>query len=601
MLSPAATPGPAPPPVTTVQRVLRFLPGLCVLLALLAARPAGAQDLVLERGALEDPGGTLTIQQVTERPFAATGRTYSAGYSDATHWLRLRVRAPAQGGPVVLRIRPSFLDEIRLYELDEVVEGRWKSRVTGDRHPFGARELGSTVFAFVVTPHGAEATYYLRVRTSSSMLVSVDALTPLQARHADNALAMAQAAFLAIMLTCLGWAAYGYLDHRDAALGWFALYQFGFVLYGLAGTGYLAPLIPDAYPAAGDLLASLSACFLTASLVPFTWALFRQYAAPTVLLAGFALPVLAFPFEALAIALGHTQAAMRANAGLIIAGHWYFVAVSFALRERGAPSPRFVQAVYLLLAVLATAFQLSYLGVLPADDDNLRSVLALIVAGGASSALFIRLLHQRMQGARRQRQAADFELQLSRKALEYERLLTAQAEALANTDPLTGLNNRRHFVALAEAELERARRFNKPLAVLMLDIDRFKGVNDTRGHAVGDLVLQATARTIRHAVRAVDLVGRVGGEEFAVVVVESEPFAALEAAERIRAAVEADAVGVPCGDPVRVTISIGVASSGDAADTVAGLMERADQALYRAKRGGRNRVESAEGSVDEAA
>ena len=179
---------------------------------------------------------------------------------------------------------------------------------------------------------------------------------------------------------------------------------------------------------------------------------------------------------------------------------------------------------------------------------------------------------------------------MTQRTLEIEHGLKEQAEVLARTDYLTGLFNRRHFVELAERELDRAERYQRPLAMLMIDIDHFKSVNDTRGHAIGDLVLQEVARLIRAAVRAVDIVGRMGGEEFAAVLVEMDGESAREVAERVRCMVEEASIRVPEGVPVSVTISIGITHLCGRNADLDTLLNEADAAMYSAKVSGRNRV-----------
>lgn len=166
----------------------------------------------------------------------------------------------------------------------------------------------------------------------------------------------------------------------------------------------------------------------------------------------------------------------------------------------------------------------------------------------------------------------------------------SELKRLATTDPLTGLGNRAHFIDSAEAELRRADRFNRDLTVLMLDIDYFKRINDRHGHAAGDEALRVFSRVLGRETRAVDLLGRVGGEEFAIVLPETGIDAGLQIAERVRAAVEQASFVFHHSEPIHFTVSIG-ASLLQAGDSLDSLLARADDALYRAKHAGRNRVE----------
>ncbi|MFY8106872.1 MAG: sensor domain-containing diguanylate cyclase [Elstera sp.] len=170
----------------------------------------------------------------------------------------------------------------------------------------------------------------------------------------------------------------------------------------------------------------------------------------------------------------------------------------------------------------------------------------------------------------------------------------AQLRDLANSDVLTGIANRRYFLDRAGVEIGRALRHRRPMALAMLDLDHFKRVNDQFGHAGGDAVLQELVRRIRARLRREDLIGRLGGEEFAILLPETEIEGALKALDLIRDLIAETPFHLPDGRLVVVTASIGVADlrpdSGFVPDTLEQLLKRADDALYAAKRGGRNRV-----------
>ncbi|MBS1130493.1 MAG: hypothetical protein H6R16_1495 [Proteobacteria bacterium] len=161
-------------------------------------------------------------------------------------------------------------------------------------------------------------------------------------------------------------------------------------------------------------------------------------------------------------------------------------------------------------------------------------------------------------------------------------------EKLANKDGLTGLMNRRFFMQSAEAELQRAQRYRRPVTVAMADLDFFKKLNDTYGHAAGDAVLCAFADLVRDSSRQSDLVCRYGGEEFAFLFPEISPTEAEVLAERLRASCANAEIGLPDGRTVKVTVSMGLADASECPIEIA--LKHADDALYEAKRLGRNRV-----------
>jgi diguanylate cyclase (GGDEF)-like protein len=159
-------------------------------------------------------------------------------------------------------------------------------------------------------------------------------------------------------------------------------------------------------------------------------------------------------------------------------------------------------------------------------------------------------------------------------------------------DPLTGIANRRAFLQDAEVQLKRQATEPRPMAVLLLDLDNFKSINDRFGHAIGDRVLQMFAEVGSGCMRRFDIFGRLGGEEFAALLVDTSRERALAVAEQIRSSF-VEATGMVEGKPVVATVSIGVVISYDAVLDLSALLAQADHALYRAKDNGRNRIEIA--------
>jgi diguanylate cyclase (GGDEF)-like protein/PAS domain S-box-containing protein len=175
--------------------------------------------------------------------------------------------------------------------------------------------------------------------------------------------------------------------------------------------------------------------------------------------------------------------------------------------------------------------------------------------------------------------------------------LQQELQLMASTDPLTGLLNRRRFLEQAEREFLRSQRYRHELAVLMLDIDHFKAINDNHGHFVGDQALIALSRTAENLLRDIDLMGRWGGEEFVFLMPETPLAGAAILAERLREELTRLAVDTAAG-AVRFTVSAGVAARSECDAGITDIMLRADSALYAAKHNGRNRIQvlAAEGS-----
>jgi diguanylate cyclase (GGDEF)-like protein len=168
-------------------------------------------------------------------------------------------------------------------------------------------------------------------------------------------------------------------------------------------------------------------------------------------------------------------------------------------------------------------------------------------------------------------------------------------EKLSRTDGLTGLHNRRHFFALAEQALALARRHGQPAALLILDLDHFKAVNDRHGHQTGDQVLARAARIMQGAVRQADVLARYGGEEFVLLAPHAGAEEARQICRRLRRALERGQAAE--GGPARVTVSIGAALAERAGWDLEALLARADQALYQAKEAGRDTFVLAEGDA----
>jgi diguanylate cyclase (GGDEF)-like protein len=239
--------------------------------------------------------------------------------------------------------------------------------------------------------------------------------------------------------------------------------------------------------------------------------------------------------------------------------------VPWPLRERGIAS---VAVPYLVFGAAVA---------LAAVERTTAALTPMYVAIGLGIATLI--VARQVLGARIEEQLAD--------ALERAQ---ADLQRQATIDPVTELPNRRALMERLGQEVERALRYTDPLSVCFVDIDRFKNINDSHGHQAGDLVLREVGSLLRRSARAVDFVGRYGGEEFVIVLPETWSDDAMVMAERTRRLIHGHRFTLPDGGAIRLSISVGVAGLPEHASDLPTLLERADRALYAAKAGGRNRV-----------
>ncbi|MDZ4203115.1 MAG: sensor histidine kinase [Gallionella sp.] len=388
---------------------------------------AWCDDLIVARDVLVDPTGTLSIQEVVQADFKPGGKMLSEGYTDSVHWIRLRVRAPSDGGAVELRIRPSILDEVRLYEADSTAPDGWRTDVTGDRHAFGERTRVAVTLGFVVHPQAPQSTYYLRLQTASTSLLKVEALTPREASRQDLGLHLFQVFYLAVMLGMLLWVLHDYSVNRESLTVWFVIYQISYIAFDLAVMGYLAPFLPDSILGSTDLITSLCVISTVFLGIVFHYRLFRLYEPPRYMLNLLVGLMLAYPFLLIGLLSGYTRMALQINAIMVLLWAILLIFLSWNTRKESVPSRRTLRIIFGLQNLSLLISMLPLLGVAEIIGWGLY---AAITHGLISGLLMFSILHMRARKIQRNGQLAELALEVSRRELKLERAMKEEQSSL---------------------------------------------------------------------------------------------------------------------------------------------------------------------------
>ena len=372
-----------------------FLP-LIALVAILAvalaivyfpAIPAGA-DHVVERSVLEDPTGRLVVEDVVDMPFAPMASVLAASYTPSAHWIRLRVRPSAEGRPLVLRIRPPFLDTVTLFEPDPRGSG-WRGRTTGDLVPFGQREVASVSLALEIEPEAPGTVYYLRLETTSTSLFGVQALAWHDMRRAELTSDALLVGFLAITCCILLWSIGEFVARAEAITFIFIVSQLCYMLYVLAVMGYIAPLVPSAPPGGVDTFTSILVCLTPAVGVMLHRHVFLLYApARIVSVVSWMMSACAVVLTGMLLLGGHTQFALRSNSTLIFLSSTFYFAMAFWPWKEDAPSP-LLRALYGIQAIAFVVSMAPLLGIGELGDWTFQYPYILVLTYGAMMFLVI--------------------------------------------------------------------------------------------------------------------------------------------------------------------------------------------------------------------
>jgi len=585
-----------------------------VLLALLCLMgvclPRLAQAVPLQFGLAlayhEDPEGRLDVAQVralSESDWvSARGHSVSLGYTRSVLWFRVRIDALSKDSvaPVdaVVEIAYPLLRELQVHRPGADV------LVLGAGLPFAQRPIAHRNFLIpVVVRPGQTLELLVRVHTDTALQFPVHLRERAEREQAEQGILLMHGAYLGVVLAMLAYNLFMAVVLRDRIyalyVGWMVLLS-GFV-GGMSGLTFqwLWPDSPGWNSISLPLLLSLSLAFASQFYAEFLrlretwrrgWWINRGLLAMSVVVA----------LGAVTLPYGISVRAVIACAIVTVPTAIWMAGV---LAVRGEPAARLFLANFSILLVGGVVLALSKLGVLPHAP---LTELAPQIGSGIELLLFSFALALRVQTERRLREQAQREViaqqarltgqleqRVAERTAELERL-NGELASLSRTDSLTGLFNRRHLDERLDEEAARCRRLRMPMAVMMIDIDHFKCLNDTHGHAAGDRCLQEVAARLKAGIRhGQDLLARYGGEEFCLLVPAPNDEAIEVVAERLRRAV-ADKPVTWTDQRLVLTVSIGVAR-GQPVDRagVERLRQQADVALYAAKAEGRNRWISA--------
>ena len=572
----------------------------------------GADTLNVHSAAdvLEDERGQLSLQDLlsggADGGFSPVGSALSSfGFTRSAYWYRFTLDNPAPTTRrMLLVLRTPWLDTVHLYAADG--QGGFRERLVGDDLPFSARDRLTPAFVLELDVQPGRHTQYLRVSSRQAFMTPIELWQPEAFEAEQERWAAYYGMFYGILMVMVLYNGLVWLWTRESNYAWYCLYLLTFAAMNASYSGFAFQYFWPNAPSWSNLGHTffIFAFQVTATLFSMSF-LESRVRLPRLhkVLQGF-LALLAGCWLGVTI-WGDPVAYNAAPVYFIFLGTPLVLAVGLSAWWNGYRAARFfVMATMVSLGgALCTALTVS--GFIPytfatfhaAEFGILIDVVLLSLALGDRIKL-LRDEHDETKQAmlehklRASEMLAAANAALERTVMERTAELARardEAERLARTDGLTGVANRRWFEEVAAREVARAQRYKQPLSMILFDIDLFKQINDNHGHATGDVVIQTAASVVQEAVREVDFVARVGGEEFAILLPGIHQAQAVTTAERLRELI-AERTATHQGHSLNFTASLGVSECHAGDPDFGALLHRADQAMYLAKRRGRNRV-----------
>ncbi|MBI5896648.1 MAG: diguanylate cyclase [Desulfobacterales bacterium] len=553
----------------------------------------------------EDPAGERNFEQLPQDdrlPWRPGGsEAFNRGYSASTWWLKLRLQSQLpESSKRLLEIAYAVLDYVDVAVVH--ADGRVERFQMGDKLSFGMRPVKHRYFIVPLTLlPGEEATLYLRLRSSSAIQAPITLWEESEFFNFNNTRIMINGLYFGTMLVIALYSLLIYFGLGERVYLYYVLYVACMALF-LASLGghafqYLWPNLTQWNDQAiivflaGVVVFGLQFTRQFLSLARYSNLLNRLALVCVVLGVGMMASAFLMPYKFNILTL-IPLASVACILGLVMGGYTW---------KKGESTAKFYCIAWVSMLSGGILLALSKFHLIP---TNAFTEHAIQIGSSLEVVLLSFALAERINVERRLRYEAQtvaletqmkvneiLEQRVQERTQELEKV-NRRLQELSDTDQLTGLSNRRFLDGLLAREWARSRRYGHHLAVLLIDVDHFKQVNDAHGHLTGDRCLQALAGCIKGMLRQMtDQAARYGGEEFFVVLPETDLPGALVVAERLRAKVEA----TPMVDHdliLKITISIGVAHLAPDAviEGVEKLVQMADTALYESKAGGRNRV-----------
>lgn len=584
----------------------------------------GSQEQIPLSGKLQslrDPDSKFTPQSLLQAETAANwspaiGKAVNQGIDRSDWWFRVDIRNDKPKlEKYLLEIAYSSLDYIGIYIADgsNIIEQQF----LGDRRPFYDRPINHHYFVLPTTwPAGETRTLLIHIKTNGVVQLPISLWQESAFSSHDQARQLIMGTYFGAMLVMMIYNLFMFIGIRERSYFYYVLFVLSVPLFVASLNGYSFQYFwPEATIWNGQSIGFfLSTMVLSSLLFTYDFLHLKRESTPKSIRLGmsFLLLLSLFMLGSVFMASYNAMLIITISGAVIICCGALLIGLYGSMQgERAALLYVFAWGSLLISGLILAASKLT---LLPQNIfvDNAVQVGSTLLVVLLSFALAERINHERRQRYQAQMEALENErqarlaqgqalnaqqqanLQLESKvAQRTEELAKANAilQELSNSDALTGLRNRRYLDDYLNREIGRSFRHQHPLALILLDIDHFKPVNDNFGHHVGDECLRIVAEQLRHCVtRDSDVIARYGGEEFCIVLPETEMEGAYAVAERVRKRIAKTPIKIADED-IAITISVGVTTMVPSSPTqYSHLLQRADEALYQSKNEGRNRT-----------